>query len=123
MIRDIHIDTKEQSEDELQQKCFFWHWNNYPTKRNLLFHVPNGGSRSKREGARFKAMGVIPGVSDLILLDNCKTHMIELKVKNRNQKPNQLKWEKIVTKEGFDYYVAKSLIEFKAVIHLIYGDS
>lgn len=34
---------------------------------SLLFHVPNGGKRSKVEAARFKAMGVQAGVPDLFL--------------------------------------------------------
>ena len=33
----------------------------------LLFHIPNGGERSKVEAARFKAEGVKPGVPDLFL--------------------------------------------------------
>lgn len=32
-----------------------------------LFAIPNGGARSLREGARLKAEGVKPGVSDLLL--------------------------------------------------------
>ncbi|HWT40097.1 MAG TPA: hypothetical protein VN081_02395 [Dongiaceae bacterium] len=32
-----------------------------------LFHVPNGGARNAREGAKFKTMLVRPGVSDLHL--------------------------------------------------------
>lgn len=38
----------------------------YPELR-WLFHIPNGGARSKREGGKFKAMGVKPGVPDLCL--------------------------------------------------------
>ncbi len=33
----------------------------------LLIHIPNGGRRNAREGARFKRMGVRPGVSDYFL--------------------------------------------------------
>src|SRR5262245_15561570 len=31
----------------------------------LMWHVPNGGYRDDREAAKLKAMGVLPGVSDL----------------------------------------------------------
>lgn len=34
---------------------------------DLLFHIPNGGGRSKREAGILKAMGVKAGVSDLFL--------------------------------------------------------
>ena len=56
------------SEDRLQSDCFLWFHNSYPSLRGLLFHVPNGGSRDAREGNKFKAMGVTPGIPDLILL-------------------------------------------------------
>lgn len=34
---------------------------------DLMFHIPNGGARSKAEGGIFKAMGVKAGVPDLFL--------------------------------------------------------
>lgn len=33
----------------------------------LLHHIPNGGSRNKKEAVKFKRMGVLAGVSDLHL--------------------------------------------------------
>ena len=38
----------------------------YP-ELGLLFHIPNGGGRSKAEAGRFKAEGVKAGVPDLFL--------------------------------------------------------
>ena len=38
----------------------------YPELR-LLHHIPNGGKRSKREAAIFRAMGVRAGIPDLFL--------------------------------------------------------
>lgn len=34
----------------------------------LVFHVPNGGGRSKIEGAILKGLGVKPGIPDLIVV-------------------------------------------------------
>jgi hypothetical protein len=34
----------------------------------LVFHVPNGGQRSKIEAAIFSAMGVMPGIPDIVIL-------------------------------------------------------
>lgn len=34
----------------------------------LVAHVPNGGKRSIAQAARFKAMGVVAGIPDLIVL-------------------------------------------------------
>lgn len=45
-----------------------------------VFHIPNGGLRSKVEAARFKGAGVLPGIPDLcILTEGGKTLFIELK--------------------------------------------
>ena len=38
----------------------------YPELR-LMYHIPNGGARSKPEAARFKAMGVKKGVPDICI--------------------------------------------------------
>lgn len=43
-----------------------WHVQRYP-ELNLLFHAPNGGKRAPKEAALLNMMGVLPGVSDLIL--------------------------------------------------------
>src|SRR5215831_5961543 len=34
----------------------------------LMFHCPNGEHRDKRTAAKLKAMGVLPGVADLIFM-------------------------------------------------------
>lgn len=48
--------------------------------RGLVFwHTPNGGRRNKREAGRLKAMGVRPGVSDLILFHEGRLYALELK--------------------------------------------
>lgn len=40
----------------------------HPDERlHRMFHVPNGGGRSKREAAELKSIGVKAGVSDLFL--------------------------------------------------------
>lgn len=43
------------------------------------FHPPNGGLRNKIEAARFKLMGVKPGVPDIILAYRGNTYGLELK--------------------------------------------
>ena len=53
----------------------------YPELR-LLFHIPNGGGRSKAEAGRFKMEGVKAGVPDLFLpvaRGKCHGLFIELK--------------------------------------------
>ena len=49
----------------LMQQCAL-HLHLYPQLR-WLTHIPNGGARDLREGAKFKAMGVKRGFPDYIL--------------------------------------------------------
>lgn len=36
--------------------------------QSVVFHVPNGGKRSKSQAALFKALGVVAGIPDLVVL-------------------------------------------------------
>jgi hypothetical protein len=100
------------TEDQLQASIFQYHWNNYPQERGLLFHV-NNKARNKIEGNKFKAMGVIPGVSDLIYLNpGGKPILIELKTENGTQSLEQKKWELQVRASGYQYVICRSLEDF-----------
>ena len=65
----MNMQALEPRED-VEQICLF-RWAAYQTGKYpmlaAMFHIPNGGKRGKAEAARFKAMGVKPGVSDIFL--------------------------------------------------------
>ena len=109
-------DVEGQTEDQLQQKCVFWFNNEYPKFRGCLFHVPNGGMRNAREAKKFKQMGTVRGVADLLLMVGACTYCIELKKKGGRQSKSQEAWEKQIRNNGFDYVIVKSLAEFKAFV-------
>ena len=52
-----------------QQSLFLWALYRRAAlpELDLLYHIPNGGSRSKAEAGRFKAEGVKAGVPDICL--------------------------------------------------------
>lgn len=104
------------SEDRLQQECYVWFHNNYPHLRGLLFHVPNGGSRNAREGAKFKAMGVFPGVADFIFFYKNRFYAIELKTLTGTQSKKQKYWQSIVLDNGATYVLARTVSEFKMLM-------
>lgn len=54
----------EEAEQEIVMQWARIHYERWP-ELALLHHIPNGGSRSKREGAKLKRMGVLAGVADL----------------------------------------------------------
>ena len=51
-------------------------------KDAVPFHCPNGGLRSKKEAAILKAMGVLAGIPDIIILWNRRAFCLELKSKD-----------------------------------------
>jgi len=106
-----------KSEAELQKACVRWFDDNIKISQAFLFSVPNGGSRHKLEAISLKKQGLRPGVSDLILLVQDNSIFLELKFKNGKQSEHQLFFEKVVNALGFNYYIIKSLDEFKAVVN------
>ena len=85
---------RNHEEEKLQTACYDWFIMQYGIYRGLLFHVPNGGSRkSASEGARFKRMGVVAGVSDFVFLFNKTAYLIELKSGRGKQRGSQKEFE------------------------------
>ncbi len=103
------------TEDQIQSTCFQWHWNEYPNERKRLFHV-NQKAKNKIEGNRMKAMGVVPGISDLIYLSKYGTIFIEMKTETGSQSDEQKEFEQIVTYLGYKYLICRSLEQFKQII-------
>ena len=97
------------TEDEEQIWLFSWAKLNSGkwTELELMHHIPNGGMRSKSEAARFKAMGVKRGVSDVFLpVSKGGYHglYIELKAKDGRPEKEQKDWIAAVREQG--YYAA-----------------
>jgi len=70
----------------------------------LLYHIPNGGSRSAIEGHRFKLQGVLPGIPDYHLPVARKGFhglYIELKRIGGVVAPNQLALHNELKKQGY----------------------
>lgn len=105
-----------KSENRIQQECYMWFWNTYPEYRRLLFAVPNGGARSIIEGKLFKDTGVVAGVSDMLLMVDTETYCFELKTTIGTQSDKQISWQKLVEREGFKYYIIRSLSQFKSKV-------
>ena len=111
--------SHRDEEHKLQSTCVRWFRTQYPALRESLFAVPNGGMRNKATAARLKAEGVVPGVSDLLLLyPSGKYHAlcIEMKTPKGRQSVVQKKWQDTVQKAGCKYTVCRSLDDFITTI-------
>ena len=88
----------------------------YCRKNNIIcFSVPNEATRNN---SKYIKSGVLAGVSDLIVLKNGKTYFVELKDYKGKQSDKQKEFENIVSLEGFQYFLVRSLDEFKKIVKL-----
>ena len=71
--------TKRNHFEEQTHKAVFAHIRARSMPGVVAWHTPNGGRRSKSEGGRFKAMGVMAGVPDIIAINRGTVHALELK--------------------------------------------
>lgn len=56
----------------------------------VWFHPANGMARSKAAGGKLKAMGVLPGIPDLIFLKRGQMYALEIKTDTGKLSPDQL---------------------------------
>ena len=102
------------TEDQLQQSIAIWFKNEYQMHgKGLIFSCPNGGSRNMLEAKKLKQTGAMAGVSDLIVLLPSKCLFIELKAEKGTQSEVQKIFEERVKNLNFDYFIIRSLEEFK----------
>jgi hypothetical protein len=85
----------------------------------IYFHVPNGELRDKRAAAKLKAMGVKPGVSDLVFVwddHGLRNLYLELKVKGGRQTLEQITFAEVIQNAGASYRCAGGLDEALAIL-------
>lgn len=101
-------------EESIQTACVQWFRLAYP--HYLCFAAPNGGSRNFLEAVNLKRSGVLPGVSDLIIIANHAVLFVEMKTKTGRQQASQKKFQADVERLGFEYKICRSLKEFQITI-------
>lgn len=96
----------------------------YAARYNFLFfHVPNEsfslgaagrGAFSSRDHARLttlKKMGLLPGVSDLVILSRGRAYCLEVKTQTGSQSDAQKLFERRCHETGIPYAVVRSVDE------------
>lgn len=101
-------------EDAIQQNIVRWFNNNYCLEhyalRSLILHIPN------QKQFRLINIGVYPGAADLLVIHKGKTFFVEVKTKDGSQSLAQVKFQSHAEAAGADYYIVRSLDEFKLLI-------
>jgi hypothetical protein len=88
---------------------------NFFEQKHLIFSVPNDG-KNMMEQMRKKATGLLAGVSDLIVIQPNRIIFIEVKTERGVQSESQKQFENDVKALGFEYYLVRSLNEFKNLV-------
>jgi hypothetical protein len=91
------------TESEEQIAFIQWFRRKYCTVR--IFHIPNGGARSKRTAAKLKSEGVLRGVPDLFVPE--WNLWIEMKrIRGGRLSPEQRDWKHYLEELGNTVFVA-----------------
>lgn len=104
-------------ESQIQQSCVRWFRMQFPDIALLLFAVPNGGARNKREAGILKGEGVTAGVADIILLKpsgGFASLCVEFKTEDKgsNQRDTQKRWQEVAETAGNKYVICRSFDDF-----------
>lgn len=77
----------------------------------LWWHTPNEGKRRPRQGRMLKRMGMLPGVSDFILIHGGEVFALEIKAPKKNATETQLEFLSRIRMAGGHGVVAQGLDE------------
>lgn len=109
-----------KTEARIQQELVIWFRNKFGLKHHnpkyLIFSVPNE-SESKTENIYKKSIGLLSGVSDLIVVLNGKIIFVEVKTETGTQSEKQKEFQKDVENLKFNYYIIRSKDEFINLIN------
>lgn len=113
-----------KAEERIQQDVFVHAKNNYclpaHDDRGIIFHVPNQRI-SKSERIKLSAIGVLPGVSDLIFIYKSKHLYLEVKTATGTQSDKQKEFQARIEANGSHYYIIRSVEDFKEVMLIEFG--
>ena len=106
-----------KSENQIQQECIVYFRNKYCRKgldpRYCIFSVPNEAGYKNKQ---FVSTGLLPGVSDVIVVLPGKVLFLEFKTATGRQSEKQKDFEEIVTNLGHDYFIVRNFEGFICVI-------
>lgn len=111
---------KSENERKIQQDAVIWFNNRYCLRvhnpRWIIFSVPNEGENAY-ELKRKIDIGLLSGVSDLIIVGPDKVIFMECKTPAGRQSKSQIDFQKRVNDLGYSYHIFRSLQEFKEIIN------
>ena len=104
---------KKHPERDLQCDCVYWFRKTH--KNQLIFSCPNEFARSEAAAAR--KMGLLRGVSDIIVVMPNRVLFIEFKSADGSQSLDQKRFQQKIERMGYTYAVIRTIKEFKDLIN------
>jgi hypothetical protein len=109
------IGNPHRPEDAIQ-RAVFDHIGAHGAPGLVAWHTPNGGKRNAVEAARFKGMGVRPGVSDLVAVHDGRIFAQELEAPGGRPTEAQLEFIADMERAGAFTCVAEGFDRALAVL-------
>lgn len=118
--------------NQLQQKCWMYLWNTYPESRYLAWHTKNedipNKSETKKEyivrRSQDKAVGLLPGVWDLVLYWKGVLFIFDIKVGKDKLSEQQIRFRDQVISQGGQAFVIETLEVFETQCkNIFYGST
>ncbi|MDR0423092.1 MAG: VRR-NUC domain-containing protein, partial [Rickettsiales bacterium] len=122
-VKGVYRKKRKNFEEQIQKSIV-----DYCKLTNIFcFAVPNGEARASYvngvydyrsamiKGNKLKAQGVVPGVSDLIVIHNNKVIFIEVKTDKGVQSEQQKEFEARCKENKQEYHLVRSLEDFQNI--------
>lgn len=106
------LKCRKKTEHNIQKSIIRWFKREYP--EYILFSTNNEACYTRK--TYFAEAGMLTGVSDLVVVLPSKVIFVELKTSDGRQSPNQKDFEIKITSLGYNYYIIRSLNDFKELI-------
>lgn len=122
-MMNFETQAKQHNQREAEEQMALFEWAALVSGKHpelqLLYHIPNGGSRNKAEAANLKKQGVKAGVPDLCLpVPRGEFHGLYIELKYGKNKPSkaQEKWITDLKNQNYAAFVCYGWEEAKNVI-------
>lgn len=119
MTKEQFLSKSYKSEDKFTQDTYMYVNNNYPQSRGFFFHVPNEGM-NMMERIKKAAMGVVPGIPDMVCMH--PVFGMELKLPGKKQSEKQVKIQSRWDKSGVPYHLCDTPEKVVEVIEYYFGE-
>ena len=132
MVFSLSLQTNQHimnlSHDRIQQELFMYSWNRYPQSRRCMWHTANefpiqkGMSRKEHMIilSQRKAIGVLPGVTDLVMYQRGVLYMFDIKVGNDCLSQDQLSFIQANIEQGGQFFEVNTLDQGRKIIDEIF---